>query len=58
MSKAKILGCYKSYIPNNRADARRWRPYRRNREKEDKCAALVLSKGEESLRKECKQPDG
>lgn len=47
MSKPRILGYNKPYLPNCRADMRRVKQYRRNREYTDRHEEVVAEKREE-----------
>lgn len=44
MSKAKLLGMYKPYVPNSRADQRRIRAWKRNREYTDRHEEVLQEK--------------
>lgn len=47
MGKAKMIGHLRPYIPNCRADMRRGKQYRRNREYTDKHEEVMAAKREE-----------
>lgn len=52
MSKPRILGYNKPYLPNRRADMRRVKLYRRKREYTDRHKEVVAAKREERMLRE------
>lgn len=46
MGKAKMLGQFKPFLPNSRADMRRVKQYRRNREYTDRHEEVMAAKRE------------
>lgn len=53
MGKAKMLGQFKPYLPNSRADMRRVKQYRRNREYTDRHEEVMAAKRELLHIREC-----
>lgn len=47
MGKAKMIGSFRPYLPNSRADMRRMKQYQRNREYTDKHEEVMAAKREE-----------
>ena len=47
MGKAKLVGRFRSYLPNSRADMRRQKLYCRNREYTDRHEEVMAAKREE-----------
>lgn len=47
MGKAKMIGSFRTYLPNSRADIRRKKLYQRNREYTDKHEEVMTAKREE-----------
>ena len=47
MGKAKMVGQFKPYLPNSRADMRRMKQYKRSREYTTKHEEVVAAKREE-----------
>jgi hypothetical protein len=52
MGKAKKLGQFKPFLPNSRADMRRMKQYRRNREYTDRHEAVLDQNRDKRLMKE------
>lgn len=46
MGKAKLVGHFKPYLPNSRADMRRTKQFRRNREYTDRHEEVITAKRE------------
>lgn len=46
MGKAKLVGHFKPYLPNSRADMRRTKQFRRNREYTDRHEEVMAEKRE------------
>lgn len=46
MGKAKMVGQFRPYLPNSRADMRRMKQYQRNREYTDKHEEVMAAKRE------------
>ena len=46
MGKAKLVGNFKPYLPNSRADMRRTKQFRRNREYTDRHEEVMAAKRE------------
>ena len=46
MGKAKMVGQFKPFLPNSRADMRRVKQYRRNREYTDRHEEVMAAKRE------------
>ena len=46
MGKAKLVGHFKPYLPNSRADMRRTKQFRRNREYTDRHEEVMAAKRE------------
>ena len=46
MGKAKMIGSFRPYLPNSRADMRRKKQYQRNREYTDKHEEVMAVKRE------------
>ena len=53
MGKAKMVGRFKPFLPNSRADMRRVKQYRRNREYTDRHEELMAAKRELRYIREC-----
>ena len=47
MGKAKMVGQFRPFLPNSRADMRRVKQYRRNREYTDRHEEVMAAKREE-----------
>ena len=47
MGKAKMVGQFRPYLPNSRADMRRMKQYQRNREYTDRHEEVMAEKREE-----------
>ena len=47
MGKAKLVGQFRPFLPNSRADMRRQKLYRRNREYTDRHEEIMAAKREE-----------
>lgn len=55
MGKAKMLGQFKPFLPNSRADMRRVKQYRRNREYTDRHEEVMAAKQELRHTKQCEE---
>lgn len=55
MGKAKMLGQFKPFLPNSRADMRRMKQYRRNREYTDRHEEVMAAKRELQYIRECEE---
>ena len=55
MGKAKMIGQFKPYLPNSRADMRRKKQYQRNREYTDKHEKVMEEKREDRFIRECEE---
>ena len=53
MGKARMLGQLKPFLPNSRADMRRVKQYRRNREYTDRHEEVMAEKRELQYIREC-----
>ena len=55
MGKAKLLGQFKPFLPNSRADMRRVKQYRRNREYTDRHEEVMAAKRKLRYIRECEE---
>lgn len=55
MGKAKIIGQFMPFLPNSRADMRRVKQYRRNREYTDRHEEDMAAKRELRYIRECEE---
>ena len=55
MGKARMLGQLKPFLPNSRADMRRVKQYRRNREYTDRHEEVMAAKRELRYIRECEE---
>lgn len=55
MGKAKMLGQFRPFLPNSRADMRRVKQYRRNREYTDRREEVMAAKRERRYIRECEE---
>lgn len=55
MGKAKMVGQFKPFLPNSRADMRRVKQYRRNREYTDRHEEVMAEKRELQYIRECEE---
>lgn len=55
MGKAKMVGQFKPFLPNSRADMRRVKQYRRNREYTDRHEEVMAAKRELRNTKQCEE---
>lgn len=55
MGKAKIIGQFKPFLPNSRADMRRMKQYRRSREYTDRHEEVMAAKRELRYIRECEE---
>lgn len=55
MGKPKMIGQFKPYTPNSRADMRRIKQYRRNREYADRHEEIMAAKREERQSREMEE---
>ena len=55
MGKAKMIGSFRPYLPNSRADMRKKKLYQHNREYTDKHEEVMAVKREERFMRECEE---
>ena len=55
MGKAKLVGQFKPFLPNSRADMRRVKQYRRNREYTERHEEVMATKRELRYIRECEE---
>lgn len=55
MGKARLVGQFKPFLPNSRADMRRVKQYRRNREYTDRHAEVMAEKRETQQMRELEE---
>ena len=55
MGKAKMVGQFKPFLPNSRADMRRMKQYRRNLEYTDRHEEVMAAKRELRYIRECEE---
>lgn len=55
MGKPRMIGQFKPCLPNSRADMRRIKQYRRNREYTDRHEEVMAEKREKNFVRECEE---